>query len=264
MMRRHTCLEFLSHCVVTFAGSSLWSCAMPFGMRVWRVSVADKKRKFEPGATGTQCMRRDWKCDGEKSQPDRSSLRVHRRDGVPFSTSSRSCLSTALGLSHRCYTCIPLKMKILARLHPSGRGHTHGRLVIPRRISSRGLTWNVSLSICILYWRPWEFGWRWQRHLWRITGLSVNAIFTSRAGACVPGACSRAEQDYSSFTWAFVFFIPDEEVRLVDMYALNLFGVRRHFSTPSFRTLYPYNPRSPIFHHHLDRSFAFGFHQMFF
>ena len=28
-----------------------------------------------------------------------------------------------------------------------------------------------------------------------ITGLSVNAIFTSRAGTCVQGAFSRAEQD---------------------------------------------------------------------
>ena len=207
MMRRHTCLEFLSHRVVTYAGS--WSCTMPFGMRVWRVSVADKNRKFR--------VRRDWDAVHDVLK----ALQAHRSNDVLSSTSRWSCLGTAFGLSHRCYTCNPLKMIILARLHPSGRGHTQGRLVI----SSRGLTWTVSLSICILYWRPWEF--ENQRNI-HVEGWCVcsGRVFLCRTGLVV--------------FYLSVRFPSWRRVRLVDMCALKLFGVLRQFSIPLMHTLYPY------------------------
>ena len=262
MMRCQTCLEFLSHCVVKFAGSSLWSCAMPFGTRVWRVSVADKKRKFEPDATGTQCMRRDWKCDEDKSQ--RIPVLCECTEGMAYPFRRHAGLVSA-----PLWDSVTVVTRVFCSQWKSLHVFTHqdADTLMEGWWSQDGYhpvgypgTFRFRFATCTGdpenldgdYTTPTEHhGTFYQRNI-HVEGWCVcsRRVFSCRTGLLV---------FYLSLRFSFL-----TQRCLVDMYALNLFGVRRHFSFPVHSHIVPVHPRSPILHHHLDRSIAFGFHQMFF
>ena len=113
--------------------------------------------------------------------------------------------------------------------------------------------WPGTFRICILYWRPWKFGWRWH-DIYEVSQDFLSTQYSRRGLVSVFRARFLVQNRTSRLLLEPSFFhVWRRGCAWLTCVLWTCLVFSRQFSIPLIRTSASMHPRSPILHHHVVR-----------